>query len=219
MKHYIKTLFGSKSGAMGLWGVTILCLVFAGAYVFRHKAFLSSEAQFDPNSLSQVEPNEAALKAYVAQDHNVMEAMKSDNLFAKASPKTNPVKEVDIIGHEALINGKLFKVGDMVGDAKITGITARDVTVEWNGATSTFSPINGQDQGGGSRGSRSRSGRPSPGPTVSRNRSTRRESRPMPARPPRGGMRMPTPEQMEQFKKMSPAQRQAATKEWMRNSR
>jgi hypothetical protein len=219
MKQNINKLFESNLGVMGLWGVTILCLVFAGAYAFRHKAFLSSQAQFDPNSLLQIEPNEAALKAYVAEDQNVMEAMKSDNLFVKAPPKTNPVKEVDIIGQEALINGKFFKVGDKVGDAKITAITARDVTVEWNGATSTFSPINGQDQGGGSKGSSQRSGRSSPRPSASKNRPNRSESRPMPARPPRGSMRRPTSEQMEQFRKMSQEQRQAATKEWMQNSR
>ncbi|MCP4454540.1 MAG: hypothetical protein GY809_24040 [Planctomycetes bacterium] len=219
MKQYTNRLLGSDSGARLLLGVTILCLVFAGAYAFRHKTFLSLQAQFDPNSLIQIEPNEAALKAYVAEDQNLMETMKGDNLFAKDPPKTNPVKEVDIIGQEVLVNGKLYKVGDKVGDAEIMAITAQSVTVQWNGATSTFSPINGQDQGGGSRGSRPRSGRPSPGPTVSRNRPKRSESRPMPARPPRAGMRMPTPEQMEQFRKMSPEQRQAATKEWMRNSR
>ncbi len=209
----------SDSRLMLLWGVTTLCLVFTGAYVFRHRAFLSSQVQFDPNRLIQVEPNEAALKAYVASDQNIMEAMKADNILAKAPPKTNPVKDVDIIGQEVIVNGKLYKVGDKIGDAEIMAITAQSVTVQWNGKSTTFSPINGQDQGGDSRDPRSRSGRPSPGSTVSRNRSKRTESRPMPVRPPRGGMRRPTSEQMEQFRKMSPEQRQAATREWMRNNR
>jgi hypothetical protein len=219
MKQNINKLFESNLGVMGLWGVTILCLVFAGAYAFRHKAFLSSQAQFDPNSLLQIEPNEAALKAYVAEDQNVMETMKSDNLFVKTPPKTNPVTEVDIIGREVFVNGKWYKVGDKVGDAKIMAITAKSVTVEWNGKRTTFSPINGQDQGGSSRGPSQRSGRSSPRPSASKNRPKRSESRPMPARPPRASMRRPTSEQMEQFRKMSQEQRQAATKEWMQNSR
>ena len=215
MKHNTKQLLESELMITLLWGAAVLSLVFAGAYVFRYRACLTSQAPLDPNSLAQAEPNEVDLKGYVAKDQKVMDAMKADNLIAKAPPKTNPVTEVDIIGQEALINGKLYKVGDMVGDAKITAITARDVTVEWNGASTTFSPINGQDQGGPSRGP----GRPSPGSSVSKNRSQKREARSVSVKPPRGGMRTPSPEDMERFKKMSPEERKAAAKEWMKDNR
>ncbi|NQV31911.1 MAG: hypothetical protein HQ515_04410 [Phycisphaeraceae bacterium] len=201
MKQYTKNMLESETWIMLLWGVTILCLVFAGSYAFRYKAFLSSQVQFDPNSLSQIDPNEAELKAYVAEDQNVMEAMKVDNLLVKAPPKTNPVTEVDIIGQEALINGKLYKVGDKVGDAKIIAITAQSVTVEWNGASEVFSPINGQGQGGGPSG-------PSRGPGPgARKRPGPRVARSMSGPPP--GMTRPSPEEMERLKNMSPEERNA----------
>ncbi len=223
MKPYTKKLLESDLWVMSLWGVTVLCLVFAGAYAFRHSAFLNAQVQFDPNSLSQTDPNEAELKAYVAKDQNVMEAMKAENLFVKSPPKTNPVTDVDIIGQEALINGKLFKVGDTVGDAKVTAITAGGVTVEWNGASTTFSPINGPDQGGGSKrpGQRpgQRPGRPSrPSSSASRNRPKRTVVRSSPA-PAGGGNRRPTPEQIKAFQRMSPQEQKTAMKEWMKNNR
>jgi hypothetical protein len=187
---------------MWLWGVTILCLVFAGAYVFRYKDFLSSTVRFDPNNLIQAEPNETDLKGFVAEDQKLMEAMQADNLLAKAPPKTNPVTDVDIIGQEALINGQLYKVGDKVGDAKVIAITADSVTVEWNGTKTTFSPINGQEQGGGSPGARPASS------SGSGNRSSRnvvrsgREERP-------GRMTPPTPEEINRLRSMSPDERRA----------
>lgn len=205
MKQYVKNMLTSDSRIMLLWGITTLCLVFTGAYVFRHKAFLGSEVQFDPNRLSQVEPNEAELKAYVAADQNIVEAMKTDNLIAKAPPKTNPVKDVDIIGQEVIVNGKLYKVGDKIGDAEIMAITAESVTVQWNGKSTTFSPINGQDQGGGSR------------PSVSRNRSQPSGASKRPGRAvvrsegggSRGRMAPPSPEDIQRLRNMSPDERRA----------
>ncbi len=219
MKPYTKKLLESDLWIMSLWGVTVLCLIFAGAYAFRYRAFLSAQVKFDPNSLSQTDPNEAELKAYVAKDQNVMEAMTAENLFVKAPPKKNPVTEVDIIGQEALINGKLFKVGDKVGDAKITAITARGVTVEWNGASTTFSPINGPDQGGDSKRPGQRPGRTSRSPSsVTRNRPKRTAVRSSSA-PQRGGNRTPTPQQIKIFQRMSPQEQKTAMKDWMKNNR
>jgi hypothetical protein len=172
MKQYLKNMLTPESRIMLLWGATTLCLVFAGAYIFRHKAFLSSQVQFDPNRLIQVEPNEAELKAYVASDQNIVEAMKADNLIAKVPPKTNPVKDVDIIGQEVIVNGKLYKVGDKIGDAEIMAIAADSVTVQWNGKSTTFTPINGQDQAGGASGAGQRPGSSNkrPQPSGAKNR-------------------------------------------------
>jgi hypothetical protein len=210
MKQNIKNMLTSDSRLMLLWGVTTLCLVFTGAYVFRHKAFLSSQVQFDPNRLIQIEPNEAALKAYVAADQNLMEAMKADNIIAKAPPKTNPVKDVDIIGQEVIINGKLYKVGDKVGDAEIMAITAKNVTVQWNGKSTTFSPINGQDQAGGASGSGQRPGSSNrrPQPSGTRSRSGRTVVRGEGGGS-RGRMTPPSPEDIQRLQKMSPDERRA----------
>lgn len=203
MKQNAKYILKSDALIMWLWGGTILCLVFAGAYVFRYKDFLSSTVSLDPNNLIQAEPNETDLKRFVAEDQKLMEAMRADNLIAKAPPKTNPVKDVDIIGQEVLINGKLYKVGDKVGDAKIMAITADTVTVEWNGSSTTFSPINGQDQGGGSTGPSNRSGASS-----ARARSSRNVARSGGGSRP-GRMAPPTPEEINRIRSMSPDERRA----------
>ena len=190
---------------MCLWGVTILCLVFAGAYVFRYRAFLSAQVQFDPNSLIRIDPNEAELKLYVAEDEKIMEAMKAENLFAKTPPKTNPVNDVDIIGQEVLINGKFYKVGDKVGEAEIMAITADSVTVEWQGARTTLTPLNGKDQGGGSSPSSRRS---TPSVSVSRNRTTRNTARAERSVRP-GRMAPPTPAEIARIRNMSAEERRA----------
>ena len=208
MKQSIKKTLTSDSRVMLLWGVTTLCVVFAAAYVFRHKAFLSSHVHFDPNRLRQIEPNEAELNAYLAEDQNMMEAIRADNLLAKAPPKSNPVTDVDIIGQEVLVNGKLYKVGDKISDAEIVAITAQSVTVKWNGTSTTFSPINGQDQGGGSSGSGQ-----GPGASNRRSQPSGASSRPgrNVARGEGGRARMapPTPEEIQRLGRMSPEERRA----------
>src|SRR5210317_279546 len=102
MKQNTKQLLQSELAITLLWSVAVLSLVFGGAYAFRYRACLTTSIQLDPNSLVQAEP-----RAYVAKDQAVMDGIKPDNLLAKAPPKTNPVTEVDIIGQEALINGRL----------------------------------------------------------------------------------------------------------------
>ncbi len=46
-----------------------------------------------------------------------------------------------ILGDEVLINGKWYKAGDKVGDAKIVAIEAAQVRIEWEGKEKIFAPI------------------------------------------------------------------------------
>ena len=81
-------------------------------------------------------------------DKDRAEALKTENLFAPPPPKRHPVQGVDgIIGQEALINDRLYKVGDQVEDARIIEINPLAVIVEWDGQRKTFSPF--EDFGGG----------------------------------------------------------------------
>jgi len=200
---------------MMLWGVTILSPVFAGAYAFRHREYLTSQARLDLNCLIQAEPNESDLRAFLATDQEIIDAMIGDTLLVKAPPQTNPVTEVDIIGQEVLVNGKLYRVGDNVDDAKITAITARNVTVQWNGTSTTFSPINGQEQEGGSGGLSPSTRRLSSRSSTPRKRPKRSEARSVRIKPPREGKRTrtSTPEKKERLKKMSTAEKKAAKNE------
>lgn len=89
---------------------------------------------------SERDPN--SLKRSLGEAKKAAETLKQKNLFVKAPPQEHPVKQVDgILGSEAFIAGKWYKVGEKVGDAKIVAINATDVKVEWNGKETTFSPI------------------------------------------------------------------------------
>ncbi len=82
------------------------------------------------------------LKQSLGEAKKTVDSLKQNNLFIKAPPKENPVKQVEgILGQEALIGGKWYKVGDKVADAKIVAIAATQVEVEWDGKKTSFSPI------------------------------------------------------------------------------
>ena len=91
---------------------------------------------------------------YFAKYKVLADALKKNNLFAPPAPKQHPVKEVlGIFGDEVIIRDKLYKVGDKVGEAKIVAIGPTEVTIEWDGNTKTFAPIDASEasQPGGPR--------------------------------------------------------------------
>ncbi|MHC4123146.1 MAG: hypothetical protein ACYSSI_06180 [Planctomycetota bacterium] len=89
---------------------------------------------------AQSDPNE--VKEYLAKNKKSADALKKKNLFSPPSKKSHPVNQViGILGNEALINGKWFKVGDKVGDAEVVSITATNVKIVWEGKEKVFTPI------------------------------------------------------------------------------
>jgi hypothetical protein len=87
-----------------------------------------------------------AVEKCVTKAKEAAEALKKKNLFAPAQKKKHPVKEVrGIIGNYALINGKEYKLGESVGDAKIVAIEPTYVRIEWKGNTKVFAPISAAD--------------------------------------------------------------------------
>lgn len=83
------------------------------------------------------------IQNHLARYKEVADELKKNNLFAPPAPKQHPVREVSgIMGNEALINGKWYKTGDMVADAKIVAVEATQVRIEWDGNETTFLPIN-----------------------------------------------------------------------------
>lgn len=89
---------------------------------------------------SKPDPN--AVESQVAKSKLIAEDLKKKNLFWPPPPKEHPVKAVlGIFGNEAYIDGKWYKVGAKVGDAKIVAIDAASVTTEWDGKKTVFRPI------------------------------------------------------------------------------
>ena len=108
-------------------------------------------------------PDPNIVESYVAKSMSIAEDLKKENLFWP-TPKGHPVKAVlGIFGDEAYINGKWYKVGAKIGDAKIVAIDAASVTTEWDGKMKVFHPI---DPGGSPApgGPKSGPGKPAPKP-------------------------------------------------------
>jgi hypothetical protein len=140
----------------------ILCAVavLLGALVFLKIGFFVNSsnammaAQGDPDQAGTVD-----LKKVLAATKASADQIKKNNLFMPGFAKPYPVNEVlGILGREALIGEKWYKVGDNVGEAKIVAIEPTKVKVVWNGQEKEFSPIG--SSGGAAAGRGDRSGPP-----------------------------------------------------------
>jgi hypothetical protein len=113
----------------------------AGFYVQRERlqgVFTLARSERDPNSLKQC----------LGAARKTADTLKQNNLFIKTPPKQHPVKQVEgILGSEAFVGGKWYKVGDKIADAKIVAIGATKVEVEWDGKKTSFSPIQAASAG------------------------------------------------------------------------
>ena len=97
------------------------------------------------------------LEEQTAKSKALADELKRNNLFAPAPPKQHPVKGVSgILGNEVLINGRWYKVGDKIGNAKVACIEPTRVKIEWEGTQKIFTPMgeSGSEEQGGPRRSR-----------------------------------------------------------------
>lgn len=99
-------------------------------------------------AIDHSKPDAKNLTAQLDRFKKDADALKKENLFSPPPPRQNPVKAVlGIFGDEALINGKWYKAGDKVADAKIVAVAPTAVTVEWDGKKTVFNPIDGGSSG------------------------------------------------------------------------
>jgi len=107
-------------------------------------------------AIEQVKPDEKNLKTQSDKLRKVADALKKQNLFAPPAPRQNPVRTVmGIFGDEALINGKWYKAGARVADARVVSVDPTSVTVEWDGKEKVFRPIDAAASPGPTGSSRS----------------------------------------------------------------
>jgi hypothetical protein len=79
--------------------------------------------------------------------------LKKKNLFVPPPQKRHPVNEVlGIMGSEALIGDRWYKVGDKIADAKVVAIEPAQVRIEWEGNVTSFAPIDANIPSGPGRG-------------------------------------------------------------------
>ncbi len=138
--NYLKAKKESVSIVL-LWfsaflGVLILVKV-GGFFVASANAKTLVEKAF-----TQSKPDANDMKKYFAKSKAIADELKRKNLFAPPQSKKHPVSQVlGILGSEALINGKWYKVGDNVGDAKVVAIEPALVRIEWDGREKVFAPM------------------------------------------------------------------------------
>ena len=124
-------------GISAILGVVILIKV-AGFFVASARAeqLVKNAAEH-----SKADPNDT--EKYLAKSKTLADKLKKKNLFVPPKPKQQPVKQVSgIMGQEALINGKFYKVGDKIADAKIVAIEPKQVTIKWEGKEIILAPLN-----------------------------------------------------------------------------
>lgn len=93
-------------------------------------------------AVEQTELDKDKMDKYFEESRELANKLKKNNLFAPPPPKQLPIKRVlGILGNEVLIEGKWYKLGDMVKDAKIVAIEPAQVKIEWDGKKITLEPI------------------------------------------------------------------------------
>lgn len=114
------------------------------------------------DAIRHSKPDAQNMTVQLDKAKQVADALKSKNLFAPPGPRQNPITRVmGIFGDEALINGRWYRAGDSVGDARILAVNPTSVETEWDGKKQTFSPIDSGASGAGgpSRPTRSKGSR------------------------------------------------------------
>jgi len=142
-------LLFAASALFAMW----IFVELAGVFTIPAKA-----EQLIQDAMARTELDEKEKDKYFAKSREIVEQLKKKNAFAPPAKKQHPVEQVSgILGDEALIKDKWYKLGDRVADAKIVAIEPAQVRIEWEGNEKVFAPISS-----GSSSQSGPSGRPRP---------------------------------------------------------
>ncbi len=178
----------------GLLAVAVLlgalaCVRLAGFFAASSQAQGMATTTDGSRQASGVAGDVASL---LASSRASAEDLKKKNLFVPPAPKQHPAGNVlGILGDEALINGKWYRAGDRVGDARILAVEPTKVRIAWDGQEKEFFPIGVAAVEGSSGSGRSRPGAGGGSALSDEDRARRRE----------------------QWQKMNPEERQRAREE------
>jgi hypothetical protein len=139
----------------------IVTVVAAGLILVKVTGFFGTSAHAETavkDAIKHGKPDVENMTAQLGKCKKIADDLKKSNLFAPPASKQNPItKVIGIFGDEALINGKWYKAGDKVGDAKILSVNTTSVETEWDGKKKTYSPIDSDTSGSGGPSKSSRS--------------------------------------------------------------
>jgi len=128
-----------------LFLIAAACAILIGVNLLTYALEVSAlTVQLEPNS--NPEPSESRHPDPVSPSASkkLADALKQKDLFQPPPPKPQPPQEAQgILGDQALIAGKWYKVGDTVPPgAKVLKIEAAKVTLDWEGKEMVLAPIN-----------------------------------------------------------------------------
>ena len=130
-----------------LVSVVLLCVsgVMAVSILVKVTGFFTASARAErivTDAVAQNTEEANDINKYFTKYKMLADALKKNNLFSPPAAKQHPVQEVTgIFGDEVIIRDKLYNVGAKVGEATIVSIESTQVTIEWNGKRTTFSPM------------------------------------------------------------------------------
>jgi len=125
-----------------LLGVSVVLAVLALAKLRDYYTTSAEARSIVRKAVDQDKANPNLLEENLRGFTKIADALKKKNLFVPPAPKRHPVSAVlGIMGSEALINGKWYKVGDKISDAEIVAIEATLVKIKWDGKEKVFAPI------------------------------------------------------------------------------
>ena len=131
-----------KFASILLLGAGIVCAVLILVQVRGFLADSSKAGTLLKDAVAANKPDANDVEKRLADSRTVAEELKKKNLFAPPPPKQHPVNAVSgIMGDEVLINDTWYKLGQMVGDAKIVAIEPTRIKIEWDGQERVFAPI------------------------------------------------------------------------------
>ncbi len=125
-----------------LLGASTVCAVLILLQVRGFLVDSSKASTLLKDAVAQSKPDANEVEKRFADSKTVADELKKKNLFAPPPPKQHPVSAVSgIMGDEVLINDTWYKLGQMVGDAKIVAIEPTRIKMEWDGQEKVFAPI------------------------------------------------------------------------------
>jgi hypothetical protein len=146
-----KELIGTALLAVSVLSVVLMAAKVAGFFLISVKAGGAVD-----RAIGRSKPDGKIVADQLDKSTKVADALKKHSLFLPPAKKRHPVNAVlGILGDEALINGRWYRAGDKVADASIVAVAPTAVTVEWDGKTKVFNPIDGGTSSGPSGPSRS----------------------------------------------------------------
>lgn len=200
--------------------IYLACVIVAVVMVVKVFAYVTTSDNIEEKiqtAKNKYQLDDKAVQEYQKKYVTAADALKKKNHLTPKPSKPKPPTCTGVIGNKALINGKLYAVGDSVLGAKITDINPTGATIVWDGKPmqlAAFAKVNAPSPPSARPKTRQRvEGRPDRKPDVASmpGPENRRRGGSGRGRGGRGMMGM-SPEQMKEMRdkymKMSPEEQQ-----------